>query len=478
MQRETEFLYRELADILRNQIHSGLIKPGSLLMSESEMCTKYRISRTSVRKALDVLLEEELIVKIHGKGTLVSPNFRLNGDDNHTLVIVTTYPSNYAKKGLPILIRKFQERYPDYKVKVLPIPYEEDAYFRDMHQFEASPDLFLIRDSDFQQIPHQTCSPLDELINDGVLDIPPTLVEAFKRNGRLYALPCTYSPIYLAYNPELFAANGVKPPDSSGTIEQFIDTAKKLTMETHEGASKRVYGFAVNARIDRWLQFLLNKSSLSQSKPQVVPLFLDNGQFDWQSFREVLQFLQDALYRHQFSPVYSVSNEELTHELFEKGHIAMLLTSTLAFDMNPLRFGMASLPFGAHQHHLFISNIALINKFSKRQEMAKLFLSLSLEPEVQREISLSTGLLAVSMEINKELLEEHQLQTYGLTEGELEHCKFLHQVFPNMDLLDALTDEMKYFWTGLESPDVLIERLQELDFLGNNTLDYDLKEQL
>ncbi|MBP1993783.1 extracellular solute-binding protein [Paenibacillus eucommiae] len=461
MQRENDFLYQGLADMLRSQIHSSLVKPGSLLLSENEMCAKYNVSRTSVRKALAILLEEKLIIKQHGKGTMVSPTFKSDDTDSNTLVILVPYPSNYASKGFPILIRLFQERYPETKFRVIPVSYEDDTFLQDLLQFGIIPDLILVGDSDFQQLSHHGFCPLDEMVK-GISDIPPNLLEVYKQEGRLYALPVTYSPVYLAYNNDLFSANSVEAPSPSWTFEQLIDAAKKLTIDIDGDALKEIYGFAINNQLNRWVPFLINRLSFSRSY-QAVDAVSEEDNFDWQLFKDVLESLQEAIYVHQISPVYSVGDPPLTQWLFEQGHIAMILTTTLAFNLNPLQFGMASLPFGTDQSHVIVSNAMLITEFSKRQELAKRFLSLTLEPEVQREISSSTGLLAVSLGINQELLQENQLTTLGLTEGVLDNSKFIHQVFPDIDNWDKLIEEMKYFWAGLESAPTLIERLKTLN---------------
>ncbi len=63
--------YRKLYEILRKHIISGVYEEGSLLPSENELCTTYRMTRPTVRHALDTLLKEGLILKQQGKGSIV-----------------------------------------------------------------------------------------------------------------------------------------------------------------------------------------------------------------------------------------------------------------------------------------------------------------------------------------------------------------------------------------------------------------------
>lgn len=62
-------LYLQLANILREQINSGVIAQGDKLPSETEMMRQYDLSRLTIRDALAVLANEGLVEKHHGKGT-------------------------------------------------------------------------------------------------------------------------------------------------------------------------------------------------------------------------------------------------------------------------------------------------------------------------------------------------------------------------------------------------------------------------
>jgi DNA-binding GntR family transcriptional regulator len=64
-------VYRQLADILRAAIESGELAPGTPLPSEATLMQEHGISRDSVRRAMDVLREDELVVTVQGKGTYV-----------------------------------------------------------------------------------------------------------------------------------------------------------------------------------------------------------------------------------------------------------------------------------------------------------------------------------------------------------------------------------------------------------------------
>lgn len=64
-------LYRQLLDRLRQQIASSLA-PGQQLPTEEELMCEYNVSRWTVRKALQQLVDEAVLVRHRGKGTFVA----------------------------------------------------------------------------------------------------------------------------------------------------------------------------------------------------------------------------------------------------------------------------------------------------------------------------------------------------------------------------------------------------------------------
>ena len=87
-------LYFQLYDILNRDIKTGKYKPGELLPTESDLIHKYGISRVTVRKAMDMLTNEGLIVKRRGYGTYVQ-----NPKLEQTLSQVLHFSNEMEKRG-------------------------------------------------------------------------------------------------------------------------------------------------------------------------------------------------------------------------------------------------------------------------------------------------------------------------------------------------------------------------------------------
>jgi GntR family transcriptional regulator len=65
-------LHYQIMDIIKRQITADILKPGDLIPSESQLCAQYNVSRTTVRQALNQLVEENLLIRRRGKGSFVA----------------------------------------------------------------------------------------------------------------------------------------------------------------------------------------------------------------------------------------------------------------------------------------------------------------------------------------------------------------------------------------------------------------------
>ena len=72
-------MYRQIADALREKINAGELKPGDALPTESSLQEAFNVSRITVRQALKLLTEEQIVESIQGSGTYVKEE-RVNYD--------------------------------------------------------------------------------------------------------------------------------------------------------------------------------------------------------------------------------------------------------------------------------------------------------------------------------------------------------------------------------------------------------------
>ena len=65
-------LYQQIKGLILQSLQSGEWKPGEAIPSEIELAARFRVSQGTVRKAIDDLASENLVVRRQGKGTFVA----------------------------------------------------------------------------------------------------------------------------------------------------------------------------------------------------------------------------------------------------------------------------------------------------------------------------------------------------------------------------------------------------------------------
>jgi DNA-binding GntR family transcriptional regulator len=63
--------YKTIADAIRTRIADGEYAPGATLPSEAALCSEFHVSRNTIRRALDQLAPEGMIVTRPGRGRVV-----------------------------------------------------------------------------------------------------------------------------------------------------------------------------------------------------------------------------------------------------------------------------------------------------------------------------------------------------------------------------------------------------------------------
>jgi DNA-binding FadR family transcriptional regulator len=86
-------VYKQLADIFREQILSGTVPPGGNLLSENQAAREYQIGREAVRQAVAILRAEGLVETSRG-GTRVRAALRRTQ--------IRLHPGDRATSRMPI----------------------------------------------------------------------------------------------------------------------------------------------------------------------------------------------------------------------------------------------------------------------------------------------------------------------------------------------------------------------------------------
>jgi len=65
-------LYQQIKALMTRELQAGVWGPGEAIPSETELATRFKVSQGTVRKAIDELATDNLLVRRQGKGTFVA----------------------------------------------------------------------------------------------------------------------------------------------------------------------------------------------------------------------------------------------------------------------------------------------------------------------------------------------------------------------------------------------------------------------
>ena len=165
-------------------------------------------------------------------------------------------------------------------------------------------------------------TPLDDFmkgdpeIDEYLKDVSPRLLEVFRVDGKTYELPFDWNNMVMYYNTKMLQEAGLQPPRKEWTKDEFLAMAQKLTKRSGSGEPE-VFGFGFA------IQYFSG----------TIPWMFANGtnllSDDWSKSNlkdpkvlEVLQFLQDLVWKHKVSPKPPASHADI-YSLMAAGKIAM-----------------------------------------------------------------------------------------------------------------------------------------------------------
>ena len=92
-------LYLQLKRWIEDAVRRGVIKPGDALPSERDLALKVDVSRVTVRKAVQHLVRDGILVQRHGSGTFVAPRVERV---EQSLSRLTSFTEDMARRGMVV----------------------------------------------------------------------------------------------------------------------------------------------------------------------------------------------------------------------------------------------------------------------------------------------------------------------------------------------------------------------------------------
>jgi GntR family transcriptional regulator len=92
-------LYLQLKRWIEDAVQRGAVRPGDALPSERDLAAKADVSRVTVRKAVQHLVQDGVLIQRHGSGTFVAPHTRRV---EQSLSQLTSFTEDMARRGMAV----------------------------------------------------------------------------------------------------------------------------------------------------------------------------------------------------------------------------------------------------------------------------------------------------------------------------------------------------------------------------------------
>lgn len=449
---------------LRGRILNGTYAENDYLPSESTLAKQFQLSNNSVRKGLETLVGEGLIVKIDKVGSRVAS---LAGRERTTITIAC-HPSIERDLAFSALLEDFHRTYPAIRVQpvagnALGLSAEQSfpEAIRDCIENE-SVDLFTVNHMDFADFIGQGWAGLLEP-QPANGEAYPFLNEAFSVEGAPLVRPLLFSPVVLCYNKDHFAEAGLLTPDSGWTWRHLLDAAARLTIP---GKRHGFHFFQLSE--NRWPLFLLQTGERFEVDAQ--------GHYrpsDGAKLLEGIRLCGDIMRNRSVFPYYVSESGLEASRLFAEGKISMQLATYNSLNdlkRSDVRYDIAPVPCPASgvPATLVIAIGLMVSGRTKHKEAAKLFASYAASREAQDLLRERTLCIPASKPAAEAALGPDRDDELNRPD----HFRLFRDIIPSyrwhadlglpVRLLKPLHHQLKLYWSDMIDEEALMEQLRRL----------------
>jgi multiple sugar transport system substrate-binding protein len=355
----------QMVNKVRQQILTGEIPIGDYLPSELILAEQFGLSKNSVRRGLEELVGEGLIVKKSRIGNMVVSTKSFD----QVILRVGYYPTLIKDAQFPDLIKNFEAEHPNIKVQTIALPY--DHYQQTVYDFFHNDmiDVVTINFKDFMDFDQLHESVFEEMEHEP--QIYSYLQEPFAKKeakGKVYVRPFVFSPIVLCYNKEHFDASNIPYPDSGWKWSEALEAANKLMDDHDDEKACGLYFHPLS--LNRWPIFMLqNRVEFSRDEK-------GNICFPVEELKQSVNFIRKTFDEQGIMNTFLSDSDRDAEKIFLEQKASMIMASY--FSLNEIRkhsikYDIAPLPYLKDPSTLLLTIGLAINKHSTKKGAAKQF---------------------------------------------------------------------------------------------------------
>ncbi|MDF2671634.1 MAG: GntR family transcriptional regulator [Paenibacillus sp.] len=437
----------ELVGMLRQEIKSGRRAAGEFLPSEKWLAEQYNLSNQSVRKGLELLLDEGLIEKIPRVGSKVLGL----SDDSKVTVKLGFHTSITSEAQIDEILVRFHECHPAIHVQPVPLPYSMFGHLKQYFNGQIL-DAVMVNYTDFQEFTESGDAGLLEPTERNS-EIYPFLSDAFVKDGEQLAQPFIFSPLILCYNRQHFLERHLPEPDSSWRWKDLIEYAGKLAIP-----NERI-GFHCDLYSPNRWPLLPLQAGVQVERSEEGGIQLTNTQM-----MESLRVCRDI--SRQLPLLSEAITVGQSEQLLAKGKVSMIMTSYFYlnyFNGEDVPFDIAPVPHNGTPTSMLLNIGLAVNSQSSVKDAAVQLVEFLTSYETQLVIRQQTySLPAVKQAAEWQGAETmYRPSRFSLFRETIPGFRYFTELGLRASELRTINREVKLYWAGLESEESFCSRMDE-----------------
>jgi multiple sugar transport system substrate-binding protein len=214
-------------------------------------------------------------------------------------------------------------------------------------------------------------------------DFYPQAIDPFKWDGQLMCIPQNLSSLVVYYNKKLFDEAGLAYPSDDWTWDEFLETAKTLTVDSDGDGVTDQFGLGTEASIFRLAPFIWqNGGELVDDQQNPTRLTIDTPEA-----REAFQWFVDLQTEHKVAPGAEEEAAEDSESRFQNGRLAMFLNSRRGVptyrEITGFDWDVAALPQNKARAGILHSDAYCMSASADEKEAVWKFIEYANSPEGQ-----------------------------------------------------------------------------------------------
>lgn len=260
--------------------------------------------------------------------SLAALNACAPAQDPNTITF-STWGSPEEMAILRPLVAEFQQQHPDIRVNLLHVP---DKYFQKLQSLIAAnlaPDVIFVNNINFPlYASNEAFLDLEPYLAQSrslkAADFYPQTLDGFRWKGQLQGLPRDVSNLVMFYNRELFDKAHLAYPGENWTMEQMLETARRLTVDADKDGHPEQFGVSFQDYFLFWFPYVWSFGG------ELLNPARDRFTLDQPEATAGLQFYADLRNKYHVAPTAAEAGATKPSQMFMNGKLAMVLNGRWA----------------------------------------------------------------------------------------------------------------------------------------------------